>query len=191
MGFWSDDLGTETKRAYRWVCYFNKFDRWLCKSVSKPSFSISETSHRFINHTFWYPGRVEWNSIDLTLVDPLDPDATMTIMHMIESAGYEIPVKQKEVWKTISKDRAVSSVKQMTIEQLGADGTAVEQWTLKSPWIKDVRFGNLSYDSDDIMDITLTIRYDWANLWSKNNAYAGAAPGVSAKKNFPVGHSKK
>jgi len=189
MGFWSEGPGPETKRAYRWVCYFNSFDRWMCKSVSKPSFSISETSHRFINHSFWYPGRVEWNSIDLTLVDPMSPDATKTVMHMIASAGYQIPDKVYEHWTTISKSSAVSAVKQMKIQQIGANGGVVEEWQLKSPWVKDVRFGNLSYDSDDIMDITLTIRYDWANLFTSNNAVDGAT-NISSKANFPITYKR-
>jgi len=190
MGFWSEGTGPETKRAYRWVAYFNNLDRWMVKAVTKPTFAISETSHRFINHTFWYPGRVEWNAIDLTLVDPMNPDATKTVMHMIEAAGYQVPDKVYEQWRTISKASAVAAVKRMKIQQIDAIGNVVEEWVLKSPWIKDVRFGSLSYDSEDIMDITMSIRYDWANLYTSNKSVLGAAPGVSESANFPTSYNR-
>ena len=109
------------------------------KSVSKPSFSISETSHRFLNHTYFYPGRVEWNTCDITLVDPLKPDGTKTILHLIEASGYNPNIISTSALKTISKSKAVEAVQQLEIYQLDAEGEIVEAWDLKHPWIKEAR----------------------------------------------------
>jgi len=179
MPFWSDPSG-ETKRAYRWTVTINSIYQWMAKSVSKPGFSISEISHRFINHTFWYPGRVEWDQCSVVLVDPVSPDAAATVMSIVEASGYTPPFEQATYWRTISKGSAVNSLSGVKIEQVDKDGFPIETWTLKNPWIKDVKFGDLSYDNDDIMTISLTLRYDWASLKTYNG---GANVGVPAPYN--------
>jgi hypothetical protein len=185
MGFWNDADQFDTKRAYRWIAIFNRVEPYAVKSVSKPSFSISETSHRFLNHTYFYPGRVEWNTVDITLVDPLKPDGTKTIMQMIEMAGYDPNITSTSTFKTISKSTAVNALSKLEIQQLDADGSKVEVWDLKHPWIKDVKFGDLSYDSDDLMNINLTIRFDWAECWTKNDPWDLTNNVIPSKANFP------
>jgi hypothetical protein len=168
MSFWSD-AKLEQKRGYRWLVTMGTMHQWIAKSVTKPSITISETSHKFINHTFWYPGRVEWNSIDMTLIDPVTQDAAMTLMLLVEKAGYQVPEKvATEGWKTISKLKGVEAVNKYLIQQIDSEGNPIETWTLHNPWIKSVSFGNLSYDDDSILSISLGIRYDWAYLATKN-----------------------
>ena len=135
MGFWNDSKTFDTKRAYRWIAIFNAVDPWAIKSVGKPSFSISETSHRFLNHTYYYPGRVEWNTISLTLIDPLKPDGTKSVLHMIESAGYNPNIAPNSALTTISKSKATSVLEKLEIKQLDAEGETIESWRLKHPWI--------------------------------------------------------
>ena len=94
-GFWGGQGGAivHPKRSFRWLVSFGNnaqlqngqsavgLQEWYAKSVNKPSFSIGETPHQFINHTFYYPGHVEWQTIDITLVDPSYPnDASQALM---------------------------------------------------------------------------------------------------------------
>jgi hypothetical protein len=122
------------------------------------------------------------------LVDPVTPDAGKTVLHMIEHAGYEIPTSPKEKWVTISKQKATDALKGVTIKQLDPEGNPLEVWTLHNPWIKDVKFGDLSYDGDDILNISLTIRFDWANCWTRGKAQVGA-PNIGPSANFPSEYS--
>ena len=185
MGFWNDSREFDTKRAFRWMAVFNGVEPWAIKSVSKPSFSVSETSHRFINHTYYYPGRVEWNTISLSLVDPMKPDGVKSIMHLIEASGYNPDITAAGPYPTIGKSKAVSAMEKLEIKQLDASGDTIESWKLRHPWVKDVKFGDLSYDRDELLDITLTIRYDWAELWT--NPGNGTWPGdqIGYNLNFP------
>ena len=50
------------------------------------------------------------------------------------------------------------------IKQLDGDGVIIEQWKLHNPFIKEVSFDGLDYESDDLSEITLGIVYDWAEL---------------------------
>jgi len=168
-GFWTD-YNTEPKRAYRWVLYIGGIPQWICKKVTKPSYSISETPHKYINHTFWYPGKVEWNTISLTLVDPVDPDASKTIQDIVAASGYHFPKDPNDV-TTISKAKAVESLGRVSIQQIGSEeGEIIEEWELTNAWIKDVKLGELSYDEDGMVEIELELRYDFAELVKSGTA---------------------
>ena len=183
MAFWSDaSLGTpEPKRSYRWLLYLGDVPQWVVKKVTKPSFSITETSHTYINHNFYYPGKVEWSEVNVTLVDPASPDAVQTMYNALRASGYSPPENQFDT-QTISKQRAVNALGQVRIVQLGdqhsdeSDNGAmsagqefVEEWILYNAWIKDAKFGDLDYTSDELVEIELTLRYDYAKLNGDNN----------------------
>ena len=163
MSFWSSP-NSEPKRAYRWVAEFHGIHQWLLKKVSKPSFAVTETAHTYLNHKFYYPGRVEWNTINITLADPVHPDASKTIMDIITHAGYHAPTDAADT-QTMSKKMSVANFgNPFRIVQLGPDNEEIEVWELYNPWIKDVKFGELDYESDDMVDVELEIRYDYASI---------------------------
>ena len=56
-GFWTDK-NTEPKRVYRWIMNIGGIPQWIVKTSGKPKFEVSETEHKYINHTFYYPGKV-------------------------------------------------------------------------------------------------------------------------------------
>ena len=170
MGFWNDPKPPEAKRQYRWQLLMGGFAPWVAKKVTKPSFTMTETKHSYLNHTYYYPGRVEWQTIDVTIVDPALPDIAQTIMQIMEGSGYIIPQAATHVPTTIGKDVAQRALGRVQINQLDSMGAVIEAWTLHSPFLKDVKFAELAYDSDDISEITMTIRYDWAALETNQNS---------------------
>jgi len=55
--------------------------------------------------------------------------------------------------------------KDVTINVLGPVGDKVEEWTLKGTWITNATFGDLDWaNATDPVDVTLTLRYDYAIL---------------------------
>ena len=52
----------------------------------------------------------------------------------------------------------------MTINILGPVGDIVEEWTLKGAWIQSAQFGDLDFATNDPVEITLTLRYDYSIL---------------------------
>ena len=174
MGFWSDSTQKDPKRAYRWVLEVGTIPAYTLKKVSKPSFTVSEIGHKYLNHTYYYPGRVEWNTVSMTIADPVDPDMAATIANIIRASGYA-PAQAPDQLETMSKNKSVSAIgSQINIKQIDSNGNAVETWTLINPWVKDVKFGELDYESDEMTDVELEIRYDWAQLVVTHEPYAGA-----------------
>ena len=162
--FWSD-FKVEPKRAYRWILYLGGIPSWICKKVSKPSFAVSETEHTFLNNKFYYPGPVQRNTVTVTLADPVEPDAAATMLKIIQESGYQLPVDaEKAQASTISKAKAVQALGTVRIQQIGADGKEIEEWELVNAWIKDVKLGELDYESDDMVDVEIEIRYDYAQM---------------------------
>jgi len=159
-GFWADP-NVEPKRAYRWLLNVGGIPQWMCSKVTKPSFTVSESEVVYINHKFWYPGRVEWGEVSLTLADPVEPDASATMMQILSDSGYHLPEDPNDV-HTLSKINSIQALGAVVISQLGPDGTVIEKWELVNAWVKDVKFGDLDYTSDDLVNVELTLRYDYA-----------------------------
>jgi hypothetical protein len=147
---------------------------FVLKKVSKPSFTVTETEHKYLNHTYWYPGRVEWEPITLSIVDPVNPDAAKIMVELLKKSGYhpqDAGGASGTAHATISKKKAVDALGNLVkIEQISADGGVVETWELQNPFVTDVKFGDLDYETDDMSEIELTIRYDWAILTSADDS---------------------
>ena len=173
MAFWTDQKGgIEPKRAFRWILSIpagggtanDTLPSWIVKSVERPTISIAESEHAFLNHTFYYPGRVTYSEVSFVLVDPIDLDAAWRVLKLIEESGYTIPtatnVSTSAGRSTISKKESVEALVQMQLTQVAADGTSLEKWTFINPWIKEVSFSDLSYEDDALTDISVQVRFD-------------------------------
>ena len=182
-GFWSD-FNVEPKRKFRWLMSFNGVPQWILKKVSRPNITITEAEHTFVNYKFYYPGRVEWAEITLTLADPVNPDASATMMELLKQSGYAIPNDNfSGKVLTMSKQKAVTAVGgKIYIQQIDAEGSNIEEWALFNPWIKAVNFDELDYESDDIINLEVTLRYDWAELTTSGPVDKTAKAGMNGPR---------
>lgn len=170
--FWNSSA-LEPKRQHRWLLQLGKgLESYAVKTTDKPSFTINESEHSFFGHKFYYPGVVTWNEITVTLVDPVDPDASGALSRALEMSGYKTPDNadiSKPMLDTVSKEKSVQAIgPQIVLAQYDGDNSEIERWTLYNPWIKDVSFGTLDYGSDDLVELSLTIRYDFAKYQGTN-----------------------
>ena len=165
MAFWSD-VSTEPKRSFRWFFTLSgdggTIETYAVKTVKKPSFSVSEVPHQYVAHTFYYPGRVTWNPVDVTFVDPVAPDHSAIISNLFVDAGYNIPREEEIARKSFSKLKFTTSVGTPTISQIDAEGRVVEEWQLVNSFFTSIDYGQLDYSSEDMVINSVTIRYDYA-----------------------------
>ena len=75
-------------------------------------------------------------------------------------------VKGKATWETIEITLYDPDFykKDIDFQVLGPVGDVVEQWKLKGAFITSANFNDLDFSSSDPLDITLTLRYDYAIL---------------------------
>jgi len=185
MPFWSENFGDGTglndpKRNFRFTVEFQGIQAsqgsaklWYAKSVTKPSFAINAAEHKYLNHTFYYPGNVTWNDITVTMVDPTDPDMAATLSAIVEASGYSPPTDAEDR-SSISKAKSASALGIVLITQLDSNGDPLETWTSWNSFLTEVKDGDsLEYGNDDLTELSVTIKYDWARLETKGKAAAG------------------
>ena len=168
--FWSS-AALEPKRQFRFVLQLSAIESYVITKVNRPSFEIGESEHNYINHKFYYPGRVTWNDVSFSLVDAIAPDTTGILMKMLVASGYRFPTS-KTATRTISKAEAVSAVGTCAIKMYGHlgskaagdKGDLIETWSLHNPWVRSVTMGDLDYSTDEILSMDVTLKYDWATL---------------------------
>ena len=165
--FWSNAT-SEPKRKYRFTFDIGGLPIWTITKVDRPSFEISETKHVFYNHSFYYPGRLEWKTPKFTTVDPIQPDAAGILMKMARASGYQFPDKQfggvGYEYRSLNKVDSVDAMGGASVTAYDAFGNEVELWTLRNAFLKDVSMGDFSYDSQDMLTMDITLRYDWATI---------------------------
>tara|TARA_R100001510_G_C7636644_1_gene194722 strand:- start:157 stop:756 length:600 start_codon:yes stop_codon:yes gene_type:complete len=192
MTFWTE-ASVEPKRKFRWLLYLSGMPQFIVKSVKKPAFKVGTTPHQFLNYEFHYPGSVKWDPVSMVIVDPVNPDSAASLYKILEAAGYVIPTDYAEAApKTVSKAAMVEALgNEVKIVQLNPEGdVAIETWTLKNPQIESVEFDQLDYSSDELLNITIGLKYDFATLetpstsatWTTNDTSRDAT-GTSAADN--------
>jgi hypothetical protein len=165
--FWGSQF-SDPKRKFRWIVRFTNTDhgalQLAAKNVRKPSFEIGSVAHKWLNHTFHFPARLEWKEVSLSLVDiGGERDIVTIIDEMMTKSGYTIPEDPQSSKRAITKGASVSAFgNEFQIVQLDHKGNDIEAWILVNPWIKMVDYGDLDYGADDLVEIGLTIQYDYA-----------------------------
>ncbi len=199
MAFWSHDFSAEArdpKRKFRFTVNFNGFLKdggfvWYAKTADKPTFTLATTEHNYLNHKFYYPGTVTWNEVSITMVDPTDPHAAAALSQILMNSGYKLPANANADQRfTINKHKAVNALKQVTVSHIDAEGKELETWTLWNAFITEVNYGSLEYGSDDLSELTVKLKYDWARLVIDSSAglndYVKNTAGNDANEFFGV-----
>jgi len=192
MAFWAEP-GIEPKRGYRWIMRLNtnltalglgsNLDSYLIKRTSRPSWTLTESQHVFLNHTFYYPGRVQYNELSVQIVDAVEPNGAITLMNMLAAAGYRRPdaAANADGYQTVSKAGFGGNVLGIPeIIQLDEAGEEIEKWRFFNAWIKSCTLGDLDYTSDDLLNVDMVIRYDYFQIGAGQSEHAPAASGIHA-----------
>ena len=182
MAFWTDSTGQDPKRQFRFLVTIGNMPNgatWYAKKAEKPGFTITEIKHAYLNHNFYYPGRVDWKPISVVLVDPVSPDALANTLSIVAGSGYRLPTSiavSPVNTTTISKASSVAALGGVVIQQIDSVGNVIENWSLNGAFLTDVAYSGLDYSADELIELTLKFRYDWADCVTANNADAVAGP---------------
>ena len=186
MPFWSSGQ-VEPKRQFRFTVSIPGMPEsatFYARSVTKPSFTVTNANHKFLNHTFYYPGKVEWQTVTISLVDPVAPDATGGILSILRNSGYQVPsnITNTEDLTTIGKANASLNLGEIKIRAINENGEALEEWTLHNPFIVALKFNNYDYTGEDLATVDIDLRYDWASYIIPNarsdRGQLGAGAGI-------------
>ena len=168
--FWNSPA-MEPKRKYRFTIQFGgtadtsgKLQKYMCRQVTKPSYSVGVQEHALFDYNFRFPGRVTWDPINAVFVDSVDHNTTSHLYTLLGQFGWVLPDSAQNVLgQTISKKKqSVQLGEQITITELKATGGKLGSWTLKNPMITRATFGDLSYADETLVECAIDLTYDWA-----------------------------
>lgn len=151
-------LSYEPLRKNRWIFRFPSdlgIMEWFLTSASRPKISQVETEIQFLNTSTWVLGRYTWDAINITLRDPIGPSASQAMMEWVRLHSESVTGRQ---------GYAAGYKRDVELEMLDPTGVVVQKWILKNCMLTNVDFGELSYSSDELAEITATIRMDYAIL---------------------------
>ena len=151
-------LNYEPLRKNRWLLRFPAdlgIQEWWCKTASRPKITQEGKAIEFLNTETYVVGRYKWNSIQVTLRDPIGPSASQAIMEWVRLHSESVTGRQ---------GYAAGYKRDVELEMLDPTGVVVSKWILKNVMITDADFGNLDYSSDDLAEITLTLQMDYCIL---------------------------
>ncbi len=168
MTFWNSNQ-VEPKRSFRFLLELTPLGdpeiiaSYYVKTTSVPKFQMDGQGEvKYIQHTFKYPGRITWQPISVTLLDPATPDSAAIMMNILNASGYDKPDSPAAALPSISKLKANNAMGSVYLSQINAEGEVHSEWQLTNPFLISVDFGQLGYDSDELLEYTLEIDYDFA-----------------------------
>ena len=86
----------------------------------------------------------------------------------MRKAGYS-STKTSGPQSALEKKKMVSQLGgDLYFNQIDAAGKVMEKWKIVNPFITNINFGQGNYSIEEIMTISMTIRYDYAE-WSEGS----------------------
>ena len=169
---WANPL-TEPKRQYKFILNISGIPAYVIKPTDRPTGTVGEATHEFLIHQFKFPGKVTYNPINVTMVDPIDPDMSKKLLAFVRNAGYVYPgdfspspSDPNYYRKSLGKANMIDQIGQVTIDTMNTEGETIETWKLNNVWVKSVTYNQLTYGSEDLVELGLELSYDWAELES-------------------------
>ena len=165
--FWSSTTA-KPKRNYTYRATIGGGEAFWVKAVTLPSFDVSNTEIHHFDNRYYFPGRVTWNPVSFTMVDPIAEDIAAQVSGFLAGSGYNVPSTHDGKSETVNRAKAITAMGIVKIEVYdpaatgGAGKTIVETWTLNNVFIESAKYGDLAYDNDELKTIELTVRYDYA-----------------------------
>jgi len=152
-------------------------------SVTRPSITHDEVTLDAYNSKVYLAGKHTWEPVTLTIRDDINNTVTKQIASQLQKQLNQ----GLQTAATAGRDYKFG----MVIEQLtggndagGADGSNVlETWSMNGCFIQNANYGENNYATSDVMQITLQIRFDAADIHGTD---VGDASSRGALTNGPM-----
>ena len=145
----------EPKLKNRFVFNVDGIPAYVVKTANRPQITFEEVELHHMNVRRYVKGKGAWQTLQITLYDPIVPSSAQAVMEWIRLSHES--VTGRDGYSDFYK-------KDVDFQLVGPVGDIVEEWKLKGAFIQDATFGDLDFSSSDPVDITLTLRYDYAIL---------------------------
>jgi hypothetical protein len=122
------------------------------KAASRPSLEIEEIEINHLNAKTWIPGKGTWQTINVTYYDVANIQQRALWNWMATIYDFTDPVNLKQ-------GERVNWSATGALNMYDGCGTLLEGWELQHMFPTSIEFGELDYESSEISEIQLTLRY--------------------------------
>ena len=145
----------EPKLQNRFIMYIDGIPAFLVKKISRPNIQFGEVTLDHINVKRKIKGKADWQNVTATLYDPVTPSGAQAVMEWVRLSHES--VTGRDGYSDFYK-------KDIRFNALGPVGDVVEEWILKGAYASQANFGEMDWSTDTPVEISLTIRMDYAIL---------------------------
>ena len=117
-----------------------KIPQWVTFETSRPSMKLV-TKKIF---GFELVKSFKWDDLVIKLRDPIGPSTAQSLMDLI--------------YPDLKNNHKVKEKFSLIVDMLDPTGVVIEKWQLDNCEFKSIDFGKLSYENDDVVTCTLTIK---------------------------------
>jgi hypothetical protein len=152
---WDQAYSWEPKKSHQFIMSIDDIPGYLIRSSAKPTLENGEITLEHINVQRYVKGKSKWSAISIKLYDAIVPSGAQAVMEWIRM--HHESATGRDGYSSFYK-------KEVKLEQLSPLGEVIEQWILKGAFITSSNFGTLDWGSEEVVEIELNLRYDWAFL---------------------------
>ena len=145
----------EPKLKNRFIMEIDGIPAYLVKTMSRPSVVQEAVALDHINVKRYVKGKTVWQPITITLYDPIVPSGAQAVNEWIGQHHQAV---------TGVDGYSAEYKKDITFNLLSPNGEKIEQWIIKGAFITTANFQDLDFASNDVLDISLELQYDYAIL---------------------------
>ena len=153
------------KRKFRWLFSINEIigdsvNALLPNKGARPTLSFKSQTFEHFNETISFPVKPEWKPINIVLYDTkcnMNPIWTKWIKPFYDPrlGSYNY---------VINSNTNITYKKEATLTMLDGCGNTIESWKFENAYPEDINFDELDMSSNDIVSISLSLKYDRAYL---------------------------
>ena len=125
----------EPKQKNRFILTFDSslgINSWYVEKASRPSIKIEHKEIKFLNTETYVAGSFNWETISVTLRDPIGPSASQAVMEWVRLHAESV---------TGRMGYAAGYKKDVNLEMLDPTGVAVEKWILQNNIVTGKQIG--------------------------------------------------
>ena len=145
----------EPKTQNRFVFNIDGIPAYTIKAANRPTITFEEIALSHMNVKRYIKGRGEWQTLDITLYDPIVPSAAQSVMEWVRLSHES--VTGRDGYSDFYK-------KDITLDILGPVGDIVGEWIIKGAYVKTATFGDYDWSTDAAIDLQLTLAMDYCIL---------------------------
>lgn len=145
----------EPKYTNRFIMYIADIPSYLVKAAGRPSFTDAGIETEHINVNRYLKGKTKWDSLSITLYDPIVPSGAEAVMTWVRL--HHESLTGRDGYSTDYK-------KDIDFYSLSPTGEQIEYWKLVGAFISDAKFGDMDWATVNPVEISLTLKYDYAVL---------------------------